>query len=96
MTMYKETLRNKVFAIGDEQKLATLPQEKPASKVNRICDRFLHVLKTRTATNLQNLITAHLCKVPPDFEAGLLEVSKLQSECQSLPTADLLISRCRR
>jgi elongator complex protein 1 len=50
------------------------------SKVNRICDAFLDVLKTRTATNLQNIITANVCKSPPALEDGLLVVAKLMKE----------------
>jgi elongator complex protein 1 len=48
------------------------------SKVNRICDAFLAVLASRFSTNLQNVITAHVCKVPPNIEAGLDVVSNLR------------------
>ncbi|PVH84364.1 elongator complex protein-like protein 1 [Cadophora sp. DSE1049] len=50
------------------------------SKVNRVCDAFLEVLKTKTATNLQNIITANVCKSPPALEDGLLVVAKLMQE----------------
>jgi len=49
------------------------------SKVNRICDAFLTVLQDRYATNLQNVITAHVCKLPPDLEAGLGVVKGLRA-----------------
>ena len=49
------------------------------SKVNRICDAILDALQSRIATNLQNVISAHVCKNPPDLEAGLLVVADLQS-----------------
>ena len=78
-TMYKETLRNKVLGPEHTQKPSTSEDKNMTSKVNKICDSFLQTLKSRTATNLQNIITAHVCKTPPDFEAGLLEVSRLQS-----------------
>jgi elongator complex protein 1 len=62
------------------------------SKVNRICDAFLEILRSRMSTNLQNVITAHLCKVPPDLDAGLLEVAKLWGKfcktCASLYLTD--------
>jgi elongator complex protein 1 len=51
-----------------------------ASKVNRICDAVLEVLKTRTATNLQNIITANVCKSPPALDDGLLVVSQLMKD----------------
>lgn len=54
------------------------------SKVNRICDAFLEVLKTRTATNLQNIITANVCKSPPALEDGLLVVAQLMQNDSTL------------
>lgn len=48
------------------------------SKINRICDAFLSVLKNKIDTNLQNLITAHVCKSPPDLDAGLQIVANLR------------------
>ena len=50
------------------------------SKVNRICNAILGALQFRGATNLQNVISAHVCKNPPDLEAGLLVVADLQSK----------------
>lgn len=50
------------------------------SKVNKICDAFLEVLKTRTATNLQNIITSNVCKNPPALDDGLLVVAQLMKE----------------
>ncbi|MCJ1431909.1 hypothetical protein MMC27_001265 [Xylographa pallens] len=79
-TMYKDTImrgkpgpnipmsRPNVGAPGYSRKL----------KINNICDAFLEALQSRASTNLQNIITAHVCKSPPDLEAGLLEVAKLQ------------------
>jgi len=32
-------------------------------------------------TNLQNLVTAHVCKSPPDLEAGLQLVARLRGKC---------------
>ncbi|PQE09763.1 iki3 family protein [Rutstroemia sp. NJR-2017a WRK4] len=86
-TMYKET---KVAA----QNGNTLPMINGAapqapsldvttsktSKVNKICDAVLEVLKTRTATNLQNIITANVCKNPPALDDGLLVVAQLMKE----------------
>ncbi|MCJ1383067.1 hypothetical protein MMC17_006180 [Xylographa soralifera] len=81
-TMYKDTImrgkpessiprsRPDVGAPGYSEKL----------KVNNICDAFLKALQSRASTNLQNIITAHVCKSPPDLEAGLLEVAKLQRQ----------------
>ena len=49
-----------------------------AGKVNRICDAFIHTLKSTTNTNLQNLVTAHVCKSPPDLDDGLRLVAGLR------------------
>ncbi|KAJ8060085.1 hypothetical protein OCU04_011695 [Sclerotinia nivalis] len=54
------------------------------SKVNKICDAVLEVLKTRTATNLQNIITANVCKNPPALDDGLLVVAQLMKEDEAL------------
>ena len=50
------------------------------SKVNRICDRFLNVLSSKKTTHFQNIVTAHVCKVPPDLDAGLSNIAALRSE----------------
>lgn len=50
------------------------------SKVNRICDGFLATLEKRVDTNLHNLITAHVCKSPPDLEAGLRLGARLRGK----------------
>ncbi|KAF2004864.1 elongator complex protein 1 [Amniculicola lignicola CBS 123094] len=74
-TMYKETLKQK--------DLATKPKLSPSdinTKVNRICDAFLSVLTQSEykGSHLQNIITAHVCKVPADLEAGLEMIGRLQ------------------
>jgi elongator complex protein 1 len=78
--MYKDTLDPKASSLQGDK-----PQTlgKGASKVNKICNAFLFALRTRAATNLQNIISAHVCKNPPDLEEGLLEVAKLQSKGES-------------
>lgn len=74
-TLYKDTLKKKT----EDHALAALsaPSSK-SSKVNRICDAFLTTLEKRLDTNLHNLITAHVCKSPPDLEAGLQLVARLR------------------
>ena len=49
-------------------------------KVNRICDAFLSVLESKASTNLQNIITAHVCKIPPDFNTALQLVADLRQK----------------
>jgi elongator complex protein 1 len=76
-TMYKETLK--------AQDLTMKPKASPAqieSKVNRICDAFLAVLEQSQykEDHFQNLITAHVCKVPADLEAGLEMIGRLQGK----------------
>lgn len=50
------------------------------NKVNRICDAFLAALQDRVDSNLQNLVTAHVCKSPPDLESGLQLVARLRGK----------------
>ncbi|KAJ9642548.1 putative elongator complex protein 1 [Coniosporium tulheliwenetii] len=89
-TMYKETLKsradqptltNGVNGVNGVKKIVA---PDPTSKVNRICDAFLQVLQGRTATHLQNIITANVCKSPPDLDAGLEVVGKLQEQKDDL------------
>lgn len=77
MTMYKETLP------GGEKPQGTPGVESPEaqiSKVNRICDAFLYALENRTSTHFQNVVTAHVCKAPPDLDAGLTQIASLRSK----------------
>ncbi|KAF6816844.1 elongator complex protein (IKI3 family protein) [Colletotrichum sojae] len=76
-TMYKDTKRS------------NRPAEPAAptdskSKVNKICDAILKSLQNKKSTNLQNLITAHVCKDPPALEDGLTLVSELMQEDEKL------------
>ncbi|KAF8458877.1 IKI3 family-domain-containing protein [Terfezia claveryi] len=53
----------------------TLPQ----ADVNKICNAFLDVmLPSRLSTKLQNIVTAYVCKSPPDHDAALLLIAKLR------------------
>ncbi|KAL9590796.1 MAG: hypothetical protein Q9203_000434 [Teloschistes exilis] len=69
-TMYRETLR------VEERQQNDRP-DAPSGKVNRICDAFLEALYTRKA-NVKNVITAQVCRSPPDLDAGLLEIIRLR------------------
>ena len=53
-----------------------------SSKVNKICEAFLIVLRESGAGYLQNIVTAHVCKSPPDHEAALVLVSELRGKNQ--------------
>lgn len=75
--MYKETLKMK--ELETKSKLST---EQIDNKVNRICDAFLTVLEQREYKDehLQNIITAHVSKVPPALETGLEMIGRLQGK----------------
>lgn len=82
VTMYKETLREtSAMPPGADvpvQGSQTPDAGRTDSKVNRICNAFLRILNPKPSY-LQSVITAHVCKQPPDLEAGLSLVSKLRS-----------------
>ena len=80
--MYKQTLNTDSIdtRLNKMETTSELRANDTKSKVNRICDAMLEVLQTRACTNVQNIISAHVCKNPPDLEAGLIEVAKLQSK----------------
>lgn len=79
--MYKETRVSLNLGIeamtANGSNKTSPPQFEGTSKVNRICDAVLDVLNTRTVTNLQNIITANVCKSPPALEDGLQVVARL-------------------
>lgn len=79
-TLYKDTLKTPKevqTTVQPETTVSFKPTTK-TSKVNRICDAFLATLEKRLDTNLHNLVTAHVCKSPPDLEAGLQLVARLR------------------
>ncbi|KAF2759758.1 IkappaB kinase complex, IKAP component [Pseudovirgaria hyperparasitica] len=49
-----------------------------SGKINRICDAILQELSETPDLNMQNIITAHVCKSPPDLEAGLTVVGDIR------------------
>ncbi|TVY18310.1 Elongator complex protein 1 [Lachnellula arida] len=87
--MYKETrvaseLENPSAAIGTNGVVSQESGLVKSSKVNKICDAVLEVLKTRTATNLQNIITANVCKSPPALDDGLQVVAQLMKTDETM------------
>ncbi|KAL9635098.1 MAG: hypothetical protein Q9164_003682 [Protoblastenia rupestris] len=81
LTMYKETLMEghtpEAPNREDRSAYVTSPSN---SKINRICDAFLDELSGCPQDYLQNIISAHVCKSPPDLEAGLNKIAKLRKE----------------
>lgn len=79
--MYQDTKKYKsspaAFAPDAEAALTTKASD---NKVNTVCDAMLRGLQSRKATNLQNIITAHVCKSPPALDDGLLLVYELMKE----------------
>ncbi|PUU75037.1 IKI3 family-domain-containing protein [Tuber borchii] len=77
-TMYRETLQSaeapEPFKTADIIGSSKL-------KVNTICDAFLNILlPKRLSSNLQNIITAYVCKTPPDHDAALLLIGDLREK----------------
>lgn len=86
LTIYKETLVDVDHSNGldvltthhaNGDTTTALPSP-AASKVSRLCDAFIHHLQDQPAPALQNIITAHVCKNPPDLDAGLRLISELR------------------
>lgn len=73
VTMYQDTRKARVAFDAE-----AAPEQ--GSKVNRVCDAILKALQVKSSSNLQNIVTAHVCKNPPALEDGLSLVAKLQSE----------------
>lgn len=84
-TMYQDTKRSKPHFHGISAVPETAPATKPqGSKVNAICDAVLKGLQSLKATHLQNIISAHVCKVPPAMDDGLTLVAELMQEDEKL------------
>ncbi|KAK5127536.1 hypothetical protein LTR85_006875 [Meristemomyces frigidus] len=82
-TIYKETLTtvlDKPLTNGHATGAQDVYNPQPTSKVNKICDAMLASLRSQPSPPLQNIITAHVCKSPPDLEAGLQLVSDLRKQ----------------
>jgi elongator complex protein 1 len=87
--MYKETLKAK--EVVDK---SVLSQKQIDTKVNHICDAFLAVLEQPRYKDehLQNIITAHVSKVPPALDAGLEMIGRLQGESLKSVDARLILT----
>ncbi|KAH7149809.1 IKI3 family-domain-containing protein [Dactylonectria estremocensis] len=83
--MYQDTKRSKIQlpATTATSDLPPAPRSS-AAKVNAICDALLSGLQSRKDTNLQNIITAHVCKSPPALDDGLNLVADLMREDEKL------------
>ncbi|KAK9461476.1 IKI3 family-domain-containing protein [Lipomyces oligophaga] len=84
-TVYRETLNHAESLTSQElaPKLSDLAikentTEKPKSKINTICDSILAVLLDKySQTYTQSIITAYVCKEPPDIDSALQLVSEI-------------------
>ncbi|KFA71906.1 hypothetical protein S40288_09207 [Stachybotrys chartarum IBT 40288] len=84
-TMYKDTKKPANQAFGAAPDAEGIASPRPnSSKVNTVCDALLKSLLSRKATNLQNIITAHVCKVPPALDDGLMLVAELMQEDEKM------------
>src|SRR5699024_2516669 len=81
-TMYQDTKRARAGPLGGVSEVDPYTDiAKPSgSKVNTVCDALLKGLLTRKSTNLQNVITTHVCKAPPALDDGLTLVAELMRE----------------
>jgi len=93
-TMYHDTIKavqtngamttsNAIIGVHDapptNDVASTAVLQTPESKVNSVCHAFLDVLSTLSSKHLQNIITANVCKSPPDLEGGLRVIAHLRS-----------------
>lgn len=88
--MYKDTRRPKnttastLASVFQNAAPVTPSLEPKRSKVNTICDAVLAALQVGKASNLQNIITANVCKDPPALDDGLQVVAGLMKEDEAL------------
>jgi elongator complex protein 1 len=77
-TMYRDT-KTTAGQPPSDPKAAVKP-----GKINTICEAVLQKLRAQKKANLQNIITAHVCKYPPALDDGLLVVAELMQEDETL------------
>lgn len=86
-TLYRDTL-------AAQPQAQTQPELswiiKANNKVNRIADAFISALASRPSPYLQNMITAHVSKRPPDLNAALSLVSSLRQAAEE--EADMAVA----
>ena len=89
-TLYRDTLKplTEGAQANGSSKISSTQREH--GKVNRICDALINTLDSRSSAYLQNIITAHTCKRPPDLNSALTLVSTLRQT--SATEADLAVS----
>lgn len=85
-TMYKDTKKTNLATKrgGSVEDVIDTTIKATASKVNSVCDAILKTLQARKGTNLQNIITANVCKNPPALEDGLQVVAELMQEDETM------------
>ncbi|EAQ83991.1 hypothetical protein CHGG_10395 [Chaetomium globosum CBS 148.51] len=76
-TMYRDT--KTAGSQPPDPKAAVKP-----GKTNIVCEAVLQRLRAQRKANLQNIITAHVCKSPPALDDGLLVVAELMQEDSAL------------
>jgi hypothetical protein len=82
-TMYRETLLP-----GGAPALGLRKDVARGNKVNGICSAFIDNLsKKHLSKNIQNIITAHVCKSPPDHESALNLIATLKG--MSIPDGSI-------
>jgi elongator complex protein 1 len=77
-TLYKDTIKLSGDEVNPDSQTADVSSTSKTSKVNAICNGFLRVLQQKRATHLENIVTCHVSKNPPDLEAGLALISDLR------------------
>ncbi|QUC22981.1 uncharacterized protein UV8b_07222 [Ustilaginoidea virens] len=84
-TMYRNTKHARHGSSRPDEQVKPAPSpSSSSSKVNTVCDAVLRALQARKATNVQNIITSHVCKIPPALEDGLSLVAELMQEDEKL------------
>ncbi|POS88075.1 hypothetical protein EPUL_000294 [Erysiphe pulchra] len=88
-TKYKEAknpiiISDNSLILNNKMETDSSNSGKTLSKVNKICDAFLQNFKAKTNENVQNIITAHVCKSPPALDDGLLVLASLMKDSPHL------------
>lgn len=83
-TLYRDT------SVTDGTASKGTPPQTNTHKVNEICDSLISELQARPAIYQPNIITAYVCKKPPDLVSALVLVSNLRRS--STEEADLAVA----
>ena len=95
-TIYKDTYRpSRKLVDKSASEDATRSDGASQSKVNRICQAFIDVLRGKEG-HTQNLISAYVCQNPPNLDDGLRQIARMRGMVSVRKSENHVLTYCSR